>query len=290
MDNSPTPMPFEQSPGDGAKKNAAKSWFWQLRDAITAEFEAIEREFDPSSKASFNITPWDRPQGGGGEMGKMNGQVFEKVGVNVSQVWGEFKPEFAKSIKGASEDPRFWACGISLVAHMSNPKVPAVHMNTRMICTTTSWFGGGADLTPMVPNDDDTALFHQHLKDCCDRHEMASYDDYKAWCDRYFFLPHRNEPRGVGGIFYDSLNSGDWDADFAFTKDVGQTFKDVYPMLVRQHMHDAFDDADRAHQLERRGRYVEFNLIHDRGTLFGLKTDGNVDAILMSMPPMAAWK
>ena len=283
-------LPRSDSPGDRGHKDEAKRWFWGLRDQIIAEFEAIECEFDPSDEISFEITPWHRPEGGGGEIGKMTGRVFEKVGVNVSEVWGKFKPEFAASIKGAEEDPRFWACGISLVAHMANPKVPAVHMNTRMICTTTSWFGGGTDLTPIVPNDGDTVFFHKHLKACCDRHAVADYDAYKAWCDRYFFLPHRTEPRGVGGIFYDNLNSGNWEADFEFTKDVGCTFKQLYPALVRQHMHDRFDDHDRAHQLERRGRYVEFNLIHDRGTLFGLKTDGNVDAILMSMPPLAAWR
>ena len=290
MSEQTTTISKADSPGNAEHKAQAKAWFWQLRSDIMARFEALEQAFDPSTASKFTISPWDRAQGGGGEMGKMAGNVFEKVGVNVSEVWGTFKPEFAKNIRGASDDPRFWACGISLVAHMANPKVPAVHMNTRMICTTESWFGGGADLTPMVPNDDDTAFFHGALEACCNRHDVADYPEYKAWCDRYFYLPHRNEPRGVGGIFYDSLQSGDWSADFAFTQDVGKTFADTYPRLVERHMHDTFDDADRQHQLERRGRYVEFNLIHDRGTLFGLKTDGNVDAILMSMPPMAAWR
>ena len=289
-----TSLARDQAPGDPAKQAKAAAWFRDLRDQITAQFEAIEREWAQrhgGTPGTFTFSPWDRPDGGGGVIGKMNGQVFEKVGVNVSEVWGKFKPEFAGSIRGADQDPRFWASGVSLVAHMANPKVPAVHMNTRMLSTTKTWFGGGADLTPMVPNDQDTAAFHTALQECCERHPgVGDYPAFRDWCDRYFYLPHRKEPRGVGGIFYDALESGSWEADFDFTQDVGKTFKAIYPQLVRQHMFDDFDDADRQHQLERRGRYVEFNLIHDRGTLFGLKTDGNVDAILMSMPPVAAWK
>ncbi len=274
-----------------AQQQRARAWFEGLRDSICAEFEAIERE--AGSDASFDYLAWDRVDasgapGGGGVRGVMKGRVFEKVGVNVSTVGGAFEGDFAKTIHGAGEDPSFFATGISLVAHMANPHVPAVHMNTRFLTTTKRWFGGGADLNPPLPYDADTADFHARLQAACDAHDPAYYPRFKAWADDYFYIPHRQVHRGVGGIFYDHLE-GDWEADFAFTQDVGRAFLDIYPKLVRRRMHQPFDDADRQRQLEWRGRYAEFNLIYDRGTLFGLKTGGNVDAILMSLPPMAAW-
>ncbi|MGN7998765.1 oxygen-dependent coproporphyrinogen oxidase [Sphingomonas sp. 22176] len=273
------------------QQQRARTWFEGLRDSICAEFEAIERE--AGSDASFEYLAWDRVDasgapGGGGVRGVMKGRVFEKVGVNVSTVGGAFEGDFAKTIHGAGEDPSFFATGISLVAHMANPHVPAVHMNTRFLTTTKRWFGGGADLNPPLPYDEDTADFHARLQAACDAHDPAYYPRFKAWADDYFYIPHRKVHRGVGGIFYDHLE-GDWEADFAFTQDVGRAFLDIYPALVRRRMDQPFDDADRQRQLEWRGRYAEFNLIYDRGTLFGLKTGGNVDAILMSLPPMAAW-
>ena len=274
-----------------AQQTAARHWFESRRTRICAAFESIERE--AGSDAAFDYTPWDRVDpsgepGGGGVRGVMKGKVFEKVGVNVSTVGGTFEGEFGKTIHGAGEDPRFFATGISLVAHMANPHVPAVHMNTRFLRTTKQWFGGGADLNPPLPVEGDTAEFHAVLQAACDAHGADYYPRFKAWADDYFYLPHRKVHRGVGGIFYDHLE-GDFDADFAFTRAVGEAFLDVYPRIVRRRMHDAFDANDEAQMLEWRGRYAEFNLVYDRGTLFGLKTGGNIDAILMSLPPRANW-
>ncbi|HEU4838182.1 MAG TPA: oxygen-dependent coproporphyrinogen oxidase [Micavibrio sp.] len=286
------------------QKLQAFEWFSAIRDRICAEFEKIESELSGSAlpAGKFERTPWDRGDDdggpnhsgsilrGGGEMSLMRGRVFEKVGVNISNVHGVFSENFAAQIPGASESRgHFWAAGISLVAHLQSPLVPAVHMNTRMIATSKSWFGGGADLTPIYPHAEDTMQFHAALKECCDRHDAAYYPKFKKWADDYFFLPHRNEPRGVGGIFYDTLDSGNWDADFAFTRDVGSSFAQVYPAIVRKHMHKPWTPQQREHQLVRRGRYVEFNLLYDRGTTFGLKTGGNSEAILMSMPPTVKW-
>ena len=274
------------------QQQAARGWFEALRTRITTAFERIERE--AGSDAAFEFVPWDRDNddgspGGGGVRGQMNGTVFEKVGVNVSTVHGAFNPEFAASIPGADVDPAFFATGISLVAHMANPHAPAVHMNCRFLTTTRRWFGGGADLNPALPNADDTDAFHARLRAACAAHDATFYPRFSKWAEEYFWLPHRHVARGVGGIFFDRLEDH-FDAHFAFTRDVGEAFLDIFPALVRKRMNQPFTDADHEALLEFRGRYVEFNLLYDRGTLFGLKTGGNIDAILMSLPPLARWK
>jgi coproporphyrinogen III oxidase len=276
----------------------AGEWFEQLRDRFVTAFEALEDEAPadlyPGPPGRFELTPWTREGGGGGVMGLLRGRLFEKCGLHVSQVCGEFSPEMAAVMPGAAEDRRFVATGVSLIAHMASPRVPAVHMNTRYLATRVGWFGGGADLTPLLADQravgaPDAALFHEALRRACDAHDPAWYETYRAECDRYFFLPHRNEPRGVGGIFYDRHDSGDFERDLAFTRDVGLAVLDVWPKIARRRMAEPWTPAEREEQLVRRGRYVEFNLLYDRGTMFGLKTGGNIEAILSSMPPVVKW-
>lgn len=279
------------------QQQAARTWFETLRDRICTAFEEIEAE--AGSDARFDYMPWDREadglapgEGGGGVRGVMKGRVFEKVGVNVSTVGGQFAPDFAQSIHGASDDPRFFATGISLVAHMANPHVPAVHMNTRFLATTKRWFGGGADLNPPIPYAQDTDAFHARLRAACAPFGPDVYERYSKWADEYFFIPHRGVHRGVGGIFYDHLECGDdaeFDRNFEFTRAVGEAFLDVFPQIVRRRMDISATESEYDELLVWRGRYAEFNLVYDRGTLFGLKTGGNIDAILMSLPPLAKW-
>lgn len=289
-------MSLLDTPETHTQQTRAQDWFKDLRDQICTAFESLEDQLTGTNSdkpaGRFERSTWDRnddPANGGGVMSVMKGRVFEKVGVNISTVYGEFPPEFAKSMPGADQDPRFWASGISLVAHMHNPLVPAVHMNTRHIITAKSWFGGGGDLNTALPNETDTVDFHAAYKAACDTYDADYYPKYKKWCDEYFYVKHRNRARGEGGIFYDQHNSGDWEKDFAFTRDVGKAFLNIYPELVGRHMNESWTEEQREALLIYRGLYAEFNLVYDRGTTFGLKTGGNVDAILMSLPPEAKW-
>ena len=273
------------------KQEKAAAWFKELRDKICAEFEKIEQEYQGSDAQArkFKKKKWERDGGGGGEMSLMHGRVFEKVGVNISTVYGEFSPQFGKEIPGTENSRGFWASGISLVSHMHSPIVPAVHMNTRFICTEKSWFGGGADLTPTTEFEEDTKDFHNSFKNACDSHDPSYYPRFKKECDEYFSLKHRNEPRGIGGIFYDYHDSGNWQNDFSYTQDIGKAFLDIFSKIVRRRMNEKWTEEQKEKQLIKRGRYVEFNLLYDRGTKFGLMTGGNTEAILMSLPPVVKW-
>jgi coproporphyrinogen III oxidase len=285
-------------------KNLLSNWFRALQSMIIENLLRLEHQFAQNYDGKFIFREWNRSasdnqalptsrqsyeHGGGGKSATLKGKLFEKAGVNFSEVFGKFSPEFARHVPGAQEDPSFWASGVSVVIHPLSPHIPAIHMNTRMIVTTQTWFGGGADLTPIFPIDQDTQDFHKALCECCNRHNLDYYPKFKKWADDYFFLPHRNEPRGVGGIFYDNLNSADFQSDVKFTRDVGQTFIEIYQALVERNMNKKWTKKERAYQLMRRGRYVEFNLLYDRGTLFGLKTGGHTESILMSLPPEVSW-
>ncbi|MEM1380950.1 MAG: oxygen-dependent coproporphyrinogen oxidase [Pseudomonadota bacterium] len=283
------------------QKTAARTWFRTLQEKLTSAFERLEDRaeahvYQEMAPGRFDFEEWERgADQGGGRMALMEGRVFEKAGVHFSEVYGEFSPEFRKQIPGAEEDPRFWACGVSLICHTRNPHAPSAHMNTRMVVTTKQWFGGGGDLNPMLDryrtdDHEDTVAFHKAMEEACGASSAGDYPAFKKWCDEYFWLPHRNEARGVGGIFYDHLNTGDWDADFTFTKAVGEGFLSSYPALVGKRMEQDWTDEDREEQMFRRGRYAEYNLLYDRGTTFGLKTGGNVKSILSSLPPIATWR
>ena len=298
LEHPATSEPDARSALVGERTRRARAWFDELRDSLVAVFETLEDEAPEhlysGPPGRFELKPWVREAGGGGVMGFLRGRFFEKVGLHISEVHGRFTPEMAATMPGADKDPSFVATGVSLIAHLASPRVPAVHMNTRFLATSSGWFGGGADLTPLLEGQrsqdaPDAILFHEALRRACDAHHPDWYGKYKAWCDEYFFLPHRNEPRGVGGIFYDRHDSGDWERDFAFTRDVGKALLEVYPKIARHRMSEPWTAEEREEQLVRRGRYVEFNLLYDRGTMFGLKTGGNIESILSSMPPVVRW-